>query len=581
MLFIVTALADFLAMSLSLWLAAYLLARGYTSRVTWRAVIILVALTGNFFSAYINLHHPVAGSSIWRATCLTLALVVWHDLVAGLVPGTAGRRRLKVWAVYALGVLNVGLLWWAGDLYPGIRGSFLWTPQVKPALIYIWYAAFLVLVLAAIFYDFVLLRRAGLAPHHRFFFWATCLAAATVLGFLLQTVPGVPALPRVLQDALLLAAVGLFGFAVARHQAMVERRTTVQDFPLSGLTVLGLASLYAALATQRSFQPEEVAFITVLAVLTHSSVDLVREFLDRLLHRQDGVLRQRLRRLARNVGGEDTLRSSLRRSLAILCHRWRSSGGLIALRSGDAYEVVVSRHSRPVGTRLALAERDDLFRPDEPDSERIVWFAPAHAAGELVAVLGLGRPRGARRDYTERELDALAEAADWLGLMVLTHQRQQAARAQLASLADETQAREVGLQAGAEDLLTVLQAEPEPDLVNAVEHALRHLDDYSALDSSMLVGRLGIRSASHIERGKAVRQRLLQALECLRPAGPRPREPLPRAWHGYAALYDAYVEDVPNREIIQRLYIGEGTFNRTRRKALRSLTRALVEMGHN
>jgi len=54
---------------------------------------------------------------------------------------------------------------------------------------------------------------------------------------------------------------------------------------------------------------------------------------------------------------------------------------------------------------------------------------------------------------------------------------------------------------------------------------------------------------------------------------------LPRVWYNYVVLYDAYVEDVPNREIMARLYISEGTFNRTRRNALRGLSRMLLETG--
>jgi hypothetical protein len=38
------------------------------------------------------------------------------------------------------------------------------------------------------------------------------------------------------------------------------------------------------------------------------------------------------------------------------------------------------------------------------------------------------------------------------------------------------------------------------------------------------------------------------------------------------------VEEVSNREIMMRLYISEGTFNRTRRSAVRALARALGEM---
>jgi DNA-binding CsgD family transcriptional regulator len=50
-------------------------------------------------------------------------------------------------------------------------------------------------------------------------------------------------------------------------------------------------------------------------------------------------------------------------------------------------------------------------------------------------------------------------------------------------------------------------------------------------------------------------------------------------WYSYIVLHDAYVEGVPNREIMARLYISEGTFNRTRRIALRALARLLIEEG--
>jgi hypothetical protein len=579
MLFRLSSLIVFAGLSISLWLAAYLLARGYTSRITWRAVLILVALAVSFYSTYGNLYHPVPGSSVWRATWLSLALAVWYDLVEHLAAGReSGRPRYKVWIAYGLGALNIALLWLSGDLYPGLRGDFLWTPHAAPSLIYLWYASFLIVAFGAIFYEFYRLWRAGSAPQHRFFFLSTCLAAATVVGFVVQLAPWFPAMPRLLQDSLMLASVSLFGYAVARHQAMVERRTTVQDFPLSGLTVLGLASLYAILAVQRDLTPEEVAGLTVLAVVTHSSVDLVREFLDRLLHRQDGALRQQLRRLARNVGGEETLRQNLRRALAILCQRWRARGGLVALKRGDVFEVVVSWNARPVGTHLTGAMCEDLCRPGPADSEAIAWLAPAFAGSEQVGVFGLGWPRNNRREYTERELDALAEAADWLGLLIANHQRQEVARKQLTSLAHETQTREFDLQTGPEELSARLPPDPDPKLVPEVEHALRHLHEYAVLAESPLVARFGLGGGGHLERGKAVRERLIQALECLRPIGERPRVTISRAWYGYIILHDAYVDDVPNREIMGQLYIGEGNFNRARRNALRSLARTLDEM---
>jgi hypothetical protein len=88
---------------------------------------------------------------------------------------------------------------------------------------------------------------------------------------------------------------------------------------------------------------------------------------------------------------------------------------------------------------------------------------------------------------------------------------------------------------------------------------------------------MNIRAESQIECGKQLNKLLIDSIESLRPAEKRPAEPLPRVWYNYAVLHDAYVEGVPNREIMARLYISEGTFNRTRRNALRGLARMLME----
>ena len=83
---------------------------------------------------------------------------------------------------------------------------------------------------------------------------------------------------------------------------------------------------------------------------------------------------------------------------------------------------------------------------------------------------------------------------------------------------------------------------------------------------------------THIERGKAVQEVLIKAIEKLRPLSPILRDPPPREWYPYLILYDAYLEEIPNRDIMSKLYISEGTFNRTRRAAIRSVARALGEM---
>jgi hypothetical protein len=73
---------------------------------------------------------------------------------------------------------------------------------------------------------------------------------------------------------------------------------------------------------------------------------------------------------------------------------------------------------------------------------------------------------------------------------------------------------------------------------------------------------------------------LQQAVRKLRPDGVEPpkHQIPPREWHQYIILHDAYVLDIPNRDIMSRLYISEGTFNRTRRRAIQGVAQALMEM---
>ena len=97
------------------------------------------------------------------------------------------------------------------------------------------------------------------------------------------------------------------------------------------------------------------------------------------------------------------------------------------------------------------------------------------------------------------------------------------------------------------------------------------------LGQSPLAEQLAIKGETYIERGRQLQQLLVESINSLKPAEKRPVEPLPRVWYNHAVLYDAYVEGVPNCEIMARLYISEGTFNRTRRNALRGLARPLEE----
>jgi len=132
----------------------------------------------------------------------------------------------------------------------------------------------------------------------------------------------------------------------------------------------------------------------------------------------------------------------------------------------------------------------------------------------------------------------------------------------------------------------ILEGISEKELISLVEDALRHLYDYPYLGEHRLAqlriveSHLDVRDGAfvtHLDRGKALQDVLTTALEKLKPPGPQPSLPT-REWHQYIILHDSYVLGELNRDIMAKLYIGEGTFNRARRRAIRGVARALKEM---
>ena len=72
----------------------------------------------------------------------------------------------------------------------------------------------------------------------------------------------------------------------------------------------------------------------------------------------------------------------------------------------------------------------------------------------------------------------------------------------------------------------------------------------------------------------------MRAIERLRPPGPRPTPGSsagPGSWLHYLVLHEAYVEGRPNKQIMQRYALSEGTFHRARRRAIDALTADLAQ----
>lgn len=112
-----------------------------------------------------------------------------------------------------------------------------------------------------------------------------------------------------------------------------------------------------------------------------------------------------------------------------------------------------------------------------------------------------------------------------------------------------------------------------------VEGALRRLNDLPALSEHPLLDRVrGPDGGSALERAALLRGELEGAIGRLRPASPKPapRDPAgPGGWLHHLVLHEAYLEGRPNKQVMQRYHLSEGTFHRARRRAIDSVAEDL------
>jgi hypothetical protein len=575
MLFATTSVIDFLGMAVSLWLALYLLGRGFSSRITLRGVVVLSSLSAFFLGAYINLYEQINGLATARAIFLIIGLSVWNDLTHKLLPSWSQKKqRWRVGGIYALGFMSMILLPWSGLDFEGNVLRMAQSSIQPPDVIYGMFQAFAGI---SILYNFRVGAKIGAKLQNKYFLAASLLAVSAV-AYGALALAFTSSMPKLIPDALILSGVCILGLSVARYQVLVERRATLQDFPISALAVFILSDIYLFIAWQMGLSPIALILVTALAILTHSTYSLVREFLDRLRTRDESAFREQLRRLETSVEGNTSLKERLQGGLGLLCQILESTGAFVAVQQDAEYVVFASHHSLPVGNTIPFMESQskDICPPAPEIASYVAWLVPASQHGDLIAVLGIG-PLKSRLQYTEDDLDLLVEAADRIATIIYLHRHKPPPKNRLERTAFGAQSYEANLQARSEELLTTLITNPDPEFVKLVEDGLRNVTNVISLGQSALPECLGISGETHVEKGKAVQQQLTEAIEALRPARDCPEEPIPREWHSYVVLHDAYWVRISNHDIMSKLYISEGTFHRTRRAAVRSVARVLLE----
>jgi hypothetical protein len=419
--------------------------------------------------------------------------------------------------------------------------------------------------------------RVGLTSRGKYFLVTSIFPVVSVIYGVLALGSPNPA-PRIIQDTLAFCGVFVLGLSVLRHQTWTERRATLQEFPLTTIGALGLAGLSTYFAWRWGMPEAMLSSVTGFVILSVGVYDLTREFLERSRTRKESDFRRQIRQLDSEATGEAALKARLQQGLDMLCQALGAPGGFVAIRQGGEFPVMASRSSVAVGSALPAqaVACEDLSHPPAGPVSSLAWLAPSFEGRMQVAVVGIEKSRS-RMEYSTGNLELLAEVADQIGTLVSLSNLQTRQGNESGAGTVESSANAQELKSVTGDMLDSITVQTDEEFIKLVEEALRHLPDTVTLGQSALAQKIPIKAQSHVERGKQLQMLLTSSIEAFRPAEKRPPEPLPRVWYNHAVLHDAYVEGVPNREIMARLYISEGTFHRTRRNAIRGLARMLVE----
>ena len=598
---------NYLGLILALWLGLYLVSRNPRYPIAWLTALTLWSLAGMFLNVVLALNPPPqanyffpglrflfpfwpaetisSSTSVWlQGWSVIPAIVFWHHVTVLMLPG-----KLTVWRWtgilfgYVLAVTAIIVQTNSPFLFASEHGNPLYLNSLRAGVWYPLFGAGLIIVTAAcVFNLFRSARVAQISLVRKQLFimaYATSVAGLTGVTTFIGLAMGLP-VPMAVVSLLLATAVVVIGLGVVRYSAFVQGRTMQHDF-FANLLLLGPVILVYWLACKIlvvAYQAPEaiMVLIPVLAIITHTLTLPAIRLTDWVFyHGETRQLRFNLRRLLRSAGEAGSIEANLGLALETLCNSLDASYGLILIfDQGSLHWAAKYRWTQDdIDLNPATFIADDVIHlvPGQlnPPLEEAALLVPLYAESEQLGALILGRPANGLR-YADEDVESLLNSTDRMGEIILVARSKAENLVQIAQLA-ETQHE-----------LSIAPSIPIP--VETVEDALRNLYDYAFLADTCLAKlnlvdrRLSRAQVTHLERGKVVHEILLEAIDKLRPAANSPHNPPPREWYPYLILQQAYIEDLSNRDIMQRMYISEGTFNRTRRSAIRSLARALGEM---
>lgn len=562
MLFILTCFAILISMGGALWLAFYLFARGFPNPIGQRAVFALLVMSIFFWLTYNNFFNPQPQLNYIKAILLNLAMASWYSVTYQLLEKHHQQKyRWVQHGVYILLFFTIFLIILYTPNFPRRFGNELNVTQLDTSIVYIFYSLTQLTLTIGLMFNLLIEKKIRFTPQGRLFLLSSISISLAVFYGIISLFASNTPFPRLIQDGLVFSGFFMLGISVLRYQSLLERRTIFQDFPLTVFTVAGLCFVYVFY-----FQVETNQFANIvgLVIITHSIYDLVREFLERYRSKQEEQFRKQVLKL-----NPQESQTYLQDALILFSKEIKAQAGIVAIRSEDKFVVTATNNTVSIGSEVPYPKNSDVaIEKFTGNIKNIEWVATIFDNKNQIAFVGIGAPLN-RMDYSSGELDLLQEFADYVSLMLFVD-------ANIKKGDDIT-----SYQLATAEIIETLTHVPDEKIIKMTEDGLRKFPDYVKLGQSELADWLRVHGTSHIERGKKLQNILREGIEALRPAGSRPEEPLPRNWYNYAVLNDAYVKGVMNREVMARLYISEGTFNRTRRNALRGVARWLMERNKN
>lgn len=568
-----TYIANLIEMGASLWLAFYLVVRGYPNPTTMRVAVNLLALSAYFLAAFDNHFNPVAGSAALRAILLVVSMGFWYSAIFSLLPHDQKKRMrwLEV-LVYVLSLVAITLLFIDRNAFLEEGSSTTYAAPMQSGLTSVVYGNTLLFIAICTPVTAWLNKRMRATPEGRFLIVVSFFPLFTTLYKIVSLLTYDEIMPRIVQDGLFFAGVFLMGIAVARHQSMLERRTILEEFPLTTIVTTIAALSHGVVAHMAGIPFAALGNTTAVVIATLGLYDFAREVIDRSRWTRKKLFRNKLR--AVDNEGSDKLRIMLQEGLDLLCKTLNTDSGFVAAYGEGKARVLAAKNSVEVGSELPLKmEKDEGQFRSEGQFPNIEWVSSVFEGRKQVALVGIGASN-IKLDFSSGDLELLGEFADHVGALISLADIVQANQSTAPRSADS---QTLQWNSAAEDMMRTVLDSVSSELTPMVEDALRKYANIVALGETPLADWTKIEAETQLERGKKLQQILREAVDALQPGGVRPVDVIPRAWYAYIIIHDAYVEGALNRDVMARLYISEGTFNRTRRNALRGVARWLEE----